>query len=84
MVFHNSYRPSIEVLLDGGEVGEKDRRLFVDVYKRQILKIVAIGAAGAGLVLIVNANRSQLAAAGPIRGLPWFVLEVLGLSLIHI
>jgi len=29
LVFDNSYRPCIEVLLDGGEVGEKDRRLFV-------------------------------------------------------
>jgi D-xylose transport system permease protein len=47
-----------------------------------ILKIIAIAAAGAGLVLIVNANRSQLAAAGPIRGLPWFVLEVLGILLL--
>ncbi len=47
-----------------------------------IIKIVAIAAAGAGLVLIVNANRSELAAAGPIRGLPWFVLEVLAILLL--
>lgn len=29
MVFDNSYRSCIEVLLDCGEVGEEDRRLFV-------------------------------------------------------
>jgi D-xylose transport system permease protein len=45
------------------------------------LKIVAIAAAGTVLVLLVNANRGVLAVA-PIRGMPWFVLEVMGILLI--
>jgi D-xylose transport system permease protein len=46
-----------------------------------VIKIVAVAAAGTGLVLLVNANRGVLAIA-PIRGLPWFVLEVLGILLL--
>ena len=46
-----------------------------------VIKIVAIAIAGAALCLLVNANRGALAIA-PIRGLPWFVLEVLAILLI--
>ncbi len=46
-----------------------------------VMKIVAIAVAGTALVLLVNANRSILKVA-PIRGMPWFVLEVMGLLLI--
>jgi D-xylose transport system permease protein len=46
-----------------------------------VIKIVAIAVAGSLLVLLVNANRGVLAIA-PIRGMPWFVLEVLGILLI--
>jgi D-xylose transport system permease protein len=46
-----------------------------------LLKILAIAIAGLLLVLLVNANRGVLAVA-PIRGMPWFVLEVLGILLV--
>lgn len=46
-----------------------------------VMKIAALAAAGAVLVLLVNANRGVLAVA-PIRGMPWFVLEVLGILLV--
>jgi D-xylose transport system permease protein len=45
------------------------------------LKILAIAIAGLLLVLLVNSNRGVLAVA-PIRGMPWFVLEVLGILLV--
>ncbi len=45
------------------------------------MKIAAVAAAGALLALLVNANRGVLAVA-PIRGMPWFVLEVLGILLV--
>ena len=45
------------------------------------LKILAIAIAGLLLVLLVNSNRGVLAIA-PIRGMPWFVLEVLGILLL--
>jgi D-xylose transport system permease protein len=46
-----------------------------------VIKIAAIAAGGTLLVLLVNANRSILAVA-PIRGMPWFVLEVMGILLV--
>ena len=45
------------------------------------IKILAIVGAGVVLGLLVNANRGALAIA-PIRGMPWFVLEVLGILVI--
>ena len=46
-----------------------------------VLKIVAIAFGGLLLVLLVNSNRGPLPIA-PIRGMPWFVLEVLGILLL--
>lgn len=45
------------------------------------MKIATVAAAGVLLALLVNANRGVLAVA-PIRGMPWFVLEVLGILLV--
>ena len=45
------------------------------------IKIGAIAVVGVALALLVNANRGVLAAA-PIRGLPWYVLEVMGIVLL--
>ena len=46
-----------------------------------VLKILAIAFGGLLLVLLVNSNRGPLLIA-PIRGMPWFVLEVLGILLL--
>jgi D-xylose transport system permease protein len=43
-----------------------------------VVKVLAIAGAGAVLGLLVNANRGALAIA-PIRGMPWFILEVLAI-----
>jgi D-xylose transport system permease protein len=42
------------------------------------IKIGGIAAAGIALALLVNANRGVLVSA-PIRGMPWYVLEVAGI-----
>jgi D-xylose transport system permease protein len=46
-----------------------------------LIKIAGVAVAGIALALLVNANRGVLASA-PIRGLPWYVLEVIGIFLL--
>lgn len=47
-----------------------------------LIKIGGIAVAGIALALLVNSDRRVFAAAPPIRGLPWYVLEVIGIFLL--